>query len=354
MIVYFGIEPEILSVENRENLEYNISVILRLCRNGDILCVFKRNSSQWILENLNLIEKDSSILRRIHHNYTQFMGLITSGNEFIEIIDSKNEENLIDGSYKVSISSKNFEEILRKPILLVEDAFMDISVMEKIIYWLAKKYRIPNCSFEPGHGGGSRLLDMCENYMTQNRFVLTISDSDKKTFKSICNIKKDLKNLEKKSQWPFFYYCVLPCHELENIFGLKVIGVIIDKFNIDQRETYKNLILIEECEGSEELSIFDKLSLFFDMKEGINEEKIRKLNDYEKEWIIKKFSLINIPEEEINFKGFGKNLSKIVLSSGECISLFRKEVLSSKWLSIFEETFSKLVWHTASGKKIIT
>jgi hypothetical protein len=350
MLFYFDIGQKDLAKINPDLLAERVSMLMRSHRGGRHFVVMSRNSSAWIIaQNLSMGANDITTLRVIQDEVTQY-GRLHENSEYFVSISSPGTAFQRHGATQIRLPLDNefFEQILMKPVLVVEDIENDLKVLNFIFKNIPGNLCWRQFCFEPLHAGGSRADVVSTRSIEQSRIVFTILDSDKKSPYCSSNAYAKLKNVFDQSHWPLFFFDVLPCSELENIFTIRVLENLNSK---DAHPCLDHLRRIHAIENSSNIKLNEYYQYYFDMKHGLPAATAVRLTDQIViAWLEEKLLKVNLKLDTVNVPGLGEGLVNQVFSSHAAQQEFHQVIRSPEWLAVFGDIIRKIMWTFAAAK----
>lgn len=331
MIFLFDINTTDLHSIKSDLLEDRLNRLLQSHRDGNLLLVFNRQNSKWIYENVNLTQQNKASLREIISKISTTNNISIDAEYKIHIVKNRVLSYGDFSEDSIEITDSNLINIIEKPILVVENLFNDGGTLKILFSELTRKYGMPHHSVELCAGNGSQVDKTRDHYRSLGRLSSSITDTDK--------IYPD-HNLQFIENKRFSYALKIPCHEIENLFGLDALSCIGPHENPHQ-QTITLLNKIDTAEGE----CADKFFTFFDLKNGLCRDDVELLGNTEsKEWLEMKLSLAVNIKDDYKIFGFGNNLCRRLLESGNSVSSLRKYIKTKSWGHVFDDFFSRIMW----------
>lgn len=348
MIISFEIDAEELCLLGCEFLEDRVSAVLRSHRLGHNLAIFNRVTASWLLNKINLINRDRATLVRIQQQAAQTGDLVRRSPYHIKVrapglpFEAKDNGRFI----QLPLDHAAFDDIVRRPALVVEDVVIDLAIFQFVFKNIPSTMASLPVAYEAVHGGGGRIWEVVKLKAQERRIVVAVGDSDKNSPVTSSAKSDQVDILIKDVQWPLIFCSFTPGSEIENIFGLEVLATLP---RIASSSSHLVLTKIESAERDLGHDSADRFQWYFDMKSGVSEKTLSKIKeDAVKQWFELKLSLAQTTKPITNIPGFGDKLSKELLSSDECLSAFRRTVRSKEWLEVFGGFISNIMWQLAA------
>ena len=343
MIILLGIAPKQLALTEVALLEERVSTLLRAHRNGQHLVIIDRLAGHWLLNNVPLLQNDRSTLQKIIQDITQ-TGNLPNQTPYLIRITGSGEQFFYEKPRFINLplDFQKFDDILLKPIFLVEDISADGGAYEAIFRNMPGLLQSFVVSFDRMHGGGSGVQKVAKEKILEGRIVYAVVDSDKEAPVSSDRRFRDMKRLQAETRWPLYFFDVTPCREVENIFPLEVIGMIPQLKN---SQCYKILLTIDDLEREAGCKFQERLFIHFDMKNGADLTKPEgRLSADERAWIASKLEMAGIDPYNSPVIGFGPNLLSQLFGHGICLDEFRKSIRTASWQKHFAPFIEKMMW----------
>ncbi len=188
-IMFIVIDSSIFSALESDTLQHSLdaqSFIAELCvarQKGYVSVIIKKSVAVKIKNNIHLSTRGKAIFGHIAEEVTFQLKLddITSFNVVFFHSGYSHGINVGDNPYVVDIDGYSTSNVnISKPKLVLED-LSDDYIYKAIARWGLSKLGVPpnfHLSYEPVHGGGDRLPDVCISEMGKGSFVFSICDSD--------------------------------------------------------------------------------------------------------------------------------------------------------------------------------
>jgi hypothetical protein len=146
---------------------------------------------------------------------------------------------------------------------------------------------------------------------------------------------------------PLLFFALTPGSEIENLFGLDVIGQLS---RVTIEPTYGVLLKIAEAENISHHPIHEAFEWHFDMKSGLSTRVLESLTDPpEIAWIESKLQLAAISKSAFSLPAFGGKLCSEILASNECMAEFRNVVRSARWQKMYGAFIFHIMWVFAAS-----
>jgi hypothetical protein len=347
MIIALDLLPVQLASIDRALLQDRLSALLRAHRRGCNAVVSTRASAVWLLDQVILIERDKSTLRRILDEITQNGATLRLASQLIRIGEPGTRlEAVGHREIRVPIDYERFDEVIQTPVLVLEDIQADLGVFKAIFRNMPSAFSAFTVGYDPLHGGGENTITVATAKAAENRIVCAVVDADCKSPHAMDRRQQRIRQITSKTGWPLYFCSITPCAEIENIFGLDVLAHLNP---VRLSRTFESLIRIHSEETRLNGDICDSFCLFFDMKEGLSDRVFQRITDAEsRQWLIQKLQMARIGAGAINLPGFGSHVVRQVLESNICMAEFRRVVRSSNWQSIFGRFVEDIMWTLAA------
>lgn len=343
MIIYLEMSPEELSGLENPYLSNCFAEIIRASRNGYHKVIVPRAVAKWAVENLDLTLQDKAHLDRLRAEFSQ-SGSQIKDSKYVLVLKPRNEPyfDQSEGRYYIDIFSAAHSGMIAPPLLLVENAATDGAVYSYLFEFARKNAGFECIKFEVAHGGGADIVSEFERIVRSGRITVCICDSDKLAPTAVlCSkVRRAASFLETQKFVASIFETV--GHELENFFPIDILARAAPSYPSSNITYLRNIIDRQIGVVSGECAW-----LFFDIKNGIDGERIRKISTNLEtfKWIIIKYG---IDEEEIDkfrIDGFGPNIASVVLGDNICMKDLFQFSRSEYWANHFSGWFSEILWY---------
>jgi hypothetical protein len=183
------------------------------------------------------------------------------------------------------------------------------------------------------------------------KWVVCIVDSDK--ISPFCDASTKTRKLEeivKTTEWKFVKLIVLDCHEIENVLHPKLVLGLPCGAQYRSADIINRLISLEE-------DLFGENSIwrYLDVKDGIDSDKLAKLEGKRAEWLRGKMKLLGLEEDGFVIAGFGDGvISSLNRSVDRHQLLSRYTINNASWNTAFRGVFNDLAWRFVGRTPIYT
>lgn len=283
MLIHFSLTPIELEGVDKTTLREATALLLSAHRRGDHVTVVPRDTALWLTHNLQLSEQDIATANRIKSEYTQNAGLLNQAQVFLKIVaDADHLRGDSDREIPITLNTFAKTRLSERVAFVVEDIVNDGKTYESILAGIGKRHAARVTAFELLHGGGDRIEETFKKQIEYGRFVVCIVDSDfPAPSDGIPTKAKRLRQIANRENWRAQIIAITPCREIENFIPLEIIREL--GLNIDN-ETIRNLGRIAEREKPSHKT--DKYWLYFDIKEGADGERLKRISgEAERKWI---------------------------------------------------------------------
>ncbi|WP_417274302.1 hypothetical protein [Celeribacter halophilus] len=350
MLIYLDSTVDQLAAENPVEIEELISELLLASIYGRHLILLDRAICDWAKDSLNLGGREIAQLDRLKALYSQRGTLPQTALSYLKV---ETGETLLTeiSPHKYSIGHRAFLDAnyVRDSNLLIEHIENDGEMLKIILREASRRHPAPTYAFQALHGGGADIAACLRVEIPKRHVVVSIADSDKVAPNDKTSVTK--RNLEREAERQTFVgmVCETPCKEAENYIPLTILRThqqqLCPEFSsIDSLET---LIQNQDVAGKS-----DCLWLFFDLKKGIQAEKLDRIqNPPVAAWLAQKYQLGGRRFSDIEISGFGDGILRQFLDCGEAIKDFVKFMKTPYWATHFADFFDLVLWYFASEKK---
>lgn len=350
MIIFLNTTVEQISTENQDEIDLLFSELLRASQLGLHLILINRRVCNWALDNLSLNNREKAHLAHIKSSFTQNGSLLDVAKSilYIEVGGFQLTERE-PHKYYIGITSFLRGDYLSAPGLLVEHIENDGDLLKLIFSEMRRRHSVKNFNLQLLHGGGADITACLRTELSNQRIVVSIVDSDKV---APCDSSSATKNnlVREASRQTFIgMVCETPGKEIENFVPFEILYEHRRRIcpNYTCFNTLENLLTRENIRAP-----LDSLWLFFDIKKGIEADKLNGLcNPTVQTWLQDKYHLDTPSFDELNIHGFGEAILRQFLNCGEAIKQFVKFVKTEYWAQHFHEFFDLVYWYFASEPK---
>ena len=241
--------------------------------------------------------------------------------------------------------------------LLVENEINDGGMLDLILRAEANKVGVGELDIKPYNGGGSAMLDIFENKLTEEFEEMTVCIVDRDHLVFFDNMSKGLKNIYAQNVTDDFIggVIVLPCNTIENFLPLSIIEFLISKGKLHVIKELESLL-----DKSGKSSVGEKFLLCHNVKDGLNVQNvIKQLNsanhlttrskDQIKKLLINVYSIKESKFENFKFEGCGRIINTIMkknsVKAEEAKKKFRNIIKNDcEWERIFGKFLYPILW----------
>lgn len=319
--------------------------ILRASRLGFHRIIFPRPVADWIIENLNLSEIDSSHLRRLRSEYTQLAGQIEQAPIFLSVVRNGDFRRPEGGcGLVVGIEVLVRGGYLQRTALLLENAVNDGQFFDLIIQHEVKRITFGKVAYEVYNGGGATTAAELERLVTSQRIVTCVCDTDLKvpsggrssTYNSM---------MQKAASIPLVGIAMgTPGSEAENFLPLSVLQILYGNSHFDSCDFLASVMARQGlCDSS------DCFWLHFDFKNGWASVLPHLNTNNKRDWACRK---LGVPEErlpDVVLSGFGNGIIPTFLNHDQAQAEFFRFTRSQYWIANFSDWLARLLW-TVCGR----
>lgn len=343
MIFFINIETEELKSLPSEEMEELLSEIGRSSRLGNHIFVLERSLADFASAQACLGDLHRAEFRKLRKSAAKNFSLLYDAHRYVEVIIGDQLENAQHNRKWIVghqlLLKKNY---LSTPQLIIEDAHSDGEIYRKVLEKGTTLGRKSKMRFEPCHGGGNQTFRRLKERAIAGFVSVCIVDHDmlapdgqrSATFLSVKKVAEGTTFVGHFSPPPY--------RELENIIPLRILrdcypDVSAQKLDVlEARMTSQGNIPNGDC-----------LWLFFDVKEGMEGDKLAKkcASLASQNWLTKKYVQGEITcVKEISFPGFGDKVVETFLHSGAALAEFHKFLRSTYWSKHFQPFFEEVSW----------
>ena len=343
MLFVVDLPPDILSGIRRSLVEERVRELLYAHRLGRCLLVVERDSYNWITKHIKLSGVDRATLEKIYNSLAQTGRLRRDATSYIRIAGPSNPlKRINEREISVPLDYQLFGNILMNPALVVEDAKYDVAIYRSIYSNIECRPGGYPTSYDPVHGGGSRIADITDGQIGAQRIVCAVIDSDKKSPFCPSTKRDDLLAGVAQPNWPLLFVFELPCSEIENLVPIDIYVAILDLNKLEIAQTLLKIIASENTGGPNSTQ---SISMFYDIKKGVSWTSFDKLaNDQARDWIRTKLSIYYDLRGEFVVPGFGSHALGRLIDHPRFESAFRSRIPTREWQEAFGQFFSSVYW----------
>ena len=333
---------------NRSNVQLGLSKLLAAHREGRHLLILHRGFADWSIKTLGLGEQDNALLKQLRGEFTQSYDLTRRVSVRICIVP----ENIMPEARRGSTIHVGIQEILRTcicdpTVLIAEDLDADGSLYSLIIKNIMDTRLNIGVALDIRHGGGEQISKIVNHEVKSQKIVCSLIDTDKKFPSSaVCLKEKKIRKYIDGFSWPLAFLYVLPCHEIENVIPVEVMRTVVGMAD----ETLNIIEKIEEIERSLGFDALDRVSVFFDWKEGADfsrgDGKERELA-----WLEARLKKCGFATEGLKIAGLGGGIVRRTLESNKACDQLYKSMKTDVWQERFGRIFSEISWMFLAAKK---
>lgn len=343
MIFQFYDSVEALEAQNLGHIHNIVSDLLAAHRAGHHLLIIDRDTSDWLVGNIEFNARDKAMLLSIRASYTQTANLIDDATSSILVQPSHLGGPQFRGRmFVLGIKDVDWRYFLQRPNLLVENSRYDGTLIEIVLSVVGERIGAPAISFDKRNGGGTGIFHVWQEQIDQGYIVCLVADSDKRHPDAALSDKfaEAIKYAAAKGR--HLSYCLpLPCLEAENLIPLNVIEALpscVEKAN--EISALKRIDAAEEAAG---VPLNRRFIYFYDLKVGIKESDRECVNPAGgKEWYAERIAMGGNSAKHC---GISSSLIYQLIDDDKARKLFSKEIKRNrKWISVFEEFFAAICW----------
>lgn len=351
MLIYLNATADQLASENPAEIENLISDLLQASTNGTHLVIIGRRICDWAKEHLSCNNREMAQLDRLKELYTQRGTLPSIARSILEIeVGDLQLSEYAPHKYRIGhrpFLGGNYLETAR---LLVEHIENDGDMLDIIMSETRRNHPVRSYKFLLLHGGGADIASCLKVEIPHQRVVVSVVDSDKVAPCDTPSATKRNLDREAKKQTFVGMVCETPCKEAENY-------IPIDTLKSHRQRICPEFGFFAEIEGlmasQSVLGVSDCLWLYFDLKKGIEAEKLDAVsNPAVVNWLHERYQLGDGQFSDIEIGGFGDAILRQFLNCGEAIRDFVAFMKTPYWKTHFAEFFDLIYWYFASEKKV--
>lgn len=349
MIVLFNISIAELESADRSLLAAKFTEIVRAHRLGYHLIVINREICDWIFKNVYLTADNVAVLHRISTGYTQVGALPRKARIKVQITRLQGSiQNIDDATIDIPLHFDQLEDLLSKPLFIVEDIVNDGNMYKFIFDVIGQKVVRGRYSFDIANGGGERTLDTTIEMSKSNRMIVTFFDSDRRSPVSPNTKLERFEAATVDLSNPFVQFFQTPCRELENLIHPNAI-----RLARDFQSAARNFPFWRSLSADSDLddSVYE-VWRWIDLKNGICTVDIVSLvNTAERQWIAKQLIRHGVNVHDFDIRAFGPRLCNVVLRRAENRNLAAQQMLRPETFSMISDFMELALWTFVSGER---
>ncbi len=339
MLIEFGGSASELELADRDKLEFVVAELLVSHKKGHHYAVFQRDAAKWILENLNLSERERGTLRRLIADFTQSASLLDTV-ELRILIEPSHRSGIqrAAGTLTVGLDDLQSNYFFDRAALVVEDQETDGEFFLEIAEACRKMLKAPNVALDVRHGGGERSKDVLMRLAGERRIALLVTDSDKSHPQKGLPAKV-LRYTREVSEtgWGLAWVTCTPCRESENLIPLSVFERLPCRFGRENDLVALAHIADEEIRSG--CPPEESFWWFYDLKKGVDREKLDRVShDAIRTWTTGKLELANA-----EFAGFGESILSQLLANSSPLSVFLSQTKTAPWWELFGDMIKLII-----------
>ncbi len=271
-----------------------------------------RELCQWIFKYAGLRTREKDQLLLVEDRSSQLGSTIK--NVHCKLTIELGKKEIQQNGFHWRVGHKNFvnEIELKQVALLVENGKYDGQMYKHIFELVAAKSKVGVINFRPENSGGKKFLPKWfEDLVKRDEMVLCIGDQD--CLAPTDHSNNDLIKMYNKLKSNNFigFATLTPGNAIENFFPLTIIEILGSKVSQSDVARLKQLITSQK-----NVKHLDCMWLYFNVKKGIDPQKLKKLNPVQSEWLAEKYQVEIDKVSKIRFPGFG-DISKLLLRNFE-------------------------------------
>lgn len=357
MIFSLDVDTVLLASISNSEAEKLFSTLIDTDLLGYHLVAISRKNCEWAERTLSLSGQHRAHLERIRQRNTTISGLLSS---------ARVKADIVVGNHPLDFNAENSKYVLghRKlltgrfcespSILVLENGDQDGKFYSDIFQKVVRLLNLPHVEFDVVHGGGSSTHVVFESEIKKPKIVVCIVDSDKKApCDSPSETCKKVMDMQSKYRTILFGRAFETVGaEAENVVSLQV---------LEQMKGYSEPIGMEHIRNNTNFSIpieaHDCLWQYFDVKEGLNGEKLSKqlatkiITESTVNWLMKKLDISKEEFESLVIGGFGGSIINSVIDHGPSQETLHSLVRSPYWRNLYEQFMLDVLWYFCANTR---
>lgn len=340
MIIEFSGSAAELAAANRSKLTHAISELLVAHRKGHHFCIIPRETSTWLLQNIELGARELATLARVTAEYASTGGLLSTAGRYISIQVGHRAGAQDHGRFvTLGLDDVQGNYFFDRPVFVVEDQETDGKLYLAIAEACRSKVRAPNVALDVRHGGGERSKNVLRHAVDEGRICILITDSDRKYPQvgepaKILGVRREIQ----ETGWKLAWIEYTPCREIENLIPIDVVeGLPCAAARVDLLAALRS-IQVKESESGVPHS--ERFWWYYDLKVGVDLVQLDKVSpDVVRDWTRGKMALA-----EASYSGISSSLVPQLLDDKAQLPAFLTLVKKSDWWDWFGQIVQGLLW----------
>jgi hypothetical protein len=283
-----------------------------------------------------------STLQTLDLDYTQSGSLVSSSSCVLTVrLSTQVDRPRRDNQVIVDVQTFLHERLYMPGVLIVENAARDGTLFKIIIQAVARRLGVGRVYVETAHGGGEDIVRTVESQIEQRKYIVCVIDSDKVS--PFCQAFAKATKIERvihETDWKFIKLIVLGCHEIENMLHPEIILGLRCSLQYPSTDIIRRLVDVEGDLFGE-----DSMWRYFDIKDGLDNEKVASLDKKRADWVKRKLGAIGLNEHRFVIYGFGTNVIDCLLNEHSKHQLMSDFILNNKsWNAALRNLYEDLAW----------
>lgn len=349
MLIFLTATPDSLSQFDPDQIEELFSELLRASSQGLHMVVLTRAQCDWARETLDLNTREKAQLQHLKTLYTQRGNLPKRAPCFMEVtLGEQQLEEVTPNKYRIGHIPLLRGSFLTEAKFILENVENDGDMLDIILKETGKSQDIKYFHFLRAHGGGADTPTCFRAAIPEQRVIVTLVDSDKKA--PMDGNSQTYRNLIREANRQMFVGMIdaTPCKEIENLVPFSILR--------DHRQRicsgYENFENLQTLLDRQSISYpTDCLWLFFDVKKGIEAEKLAAVaNPDVRSWLDIKFLEDEQSFYDLQISGFGDGILRQFLNCGAAVKEFVQFIKGEYWAEHFGMFFANIYWYFVAEK----
>ncbi|WP_170468127.1 hypothetical protein [Ruegeria arenilitoris] len=331
-------------------MEELLTEVARSSRCGNHIFVLQRKLAKFASEQECLADLHRAEFRKLSQAAAQNFSLLSKAAGYVEIkIGDQFQTNTRENSWTVGHRKLLHGRLLEKPRLILEDAHSDGEVYALVLGKGTVVGREMQIEFDACHGGGNQTFRRLREQVQAGAVSICICDNDMLAPGSARSETFNKAETEANKCEFVGGFFNPPYREIENLIPIEILRECYPRVSPKRLDKLQKLIADQD-----EVEQGDCLWLYFDVKEGVEGEKLIEKcpNSASQNWLASKYTNGDIGcLTDVSFPGFGDSVVSTLLDSGPALKEFHKFLRSDYWAQHLQPFFEQIAWYLVGEKK---
>lgn len=327
-----------------------IGSLVRASLEGHHKIILGRSICSWSIDNLDLGGREKAHLRRLRNDFSQIGQLALEAPCSIQVlIGDQPLEEVAKHKYNIGHIALLRSNYLSEAELLVEHIENDCDLLEVVFNRVKRNISISQYHYRRSHGGGGDIVTCFEHSVKEKRITVCVHDSDRKAPSDTKSHTARRLRAEGGKQTYVGDVIETRGHEAENTIPMAILNEHRQRIcpQYPDFDKLERLLNAQNVQG-----YLDCLWLFFDIKKGLNSEKVKEIaNPAVSDWISEKFLEGEQSLDDLNISGFGDKILQQFLNCGAAVRDFVAHIATPDWTLHFAGFFEEILWYFVSDKR---